>query len=222
MAAGRAEAAAAAVPRRAAPAGGDSANFLAKCVRELRESDADVTRLQGEVERLQAAAAPPRRGAAAKFLSAHGALEEWARACLEAESYVYVACFTFDHPAVVGYLEQARGRGLTVRIVFSGRDRGLTNNQGPRLQRLRACGCEARAHKGSRLHAKVLMTEREIVIGSCNFTTASLANFERGVRLQQLSEQELIAEKEWYEKLFEAAAPFKDGIGEVVPPSPER
>ena len=141
---------------------------------------------------------------------------------MEAESYVYVACFTLDHPAVVGYLEQARSRGLTVRIVFSGRDRALTNNQGPRLQRLRACGCEVRWHKGSRLHAKVLMTEREIVIGSCNFTTASLANAERGVRLQELTEAELLAEKEWYEQLFEAAAPYKDGIGEVVPPSPER
>ena len=133
-----------------------------------------------------------------------------------------MACFTFDHPAVVGYLEQARSRGLTVRLVFSGRDRGLTSNQLPRLQRLRGCGCEVRAHKGSRLHAKVLMTEREIVIGSCNFTTASLANAERGVRLQELSEAELLTEKEWYEQLFEAAAPFKDGIGEVVPPSPER
>ena len=79
-----------------------------------------------------------------------------------------------------------------------------------------------RAHKGSRLHAKVLMTEREIVIGSCNFTTASFANTERGVRLQELTEAELLAEKEWYEQLFEAAVPFKDGIGEVVPPSPER
>ena len=56
----------------------------------------------------------------------------------------------------------------------------------------------------------------------CDFTVASLANVERGVRLQELTEAELLAEKEWYEQLFEAAVPFKDGIGEVVPPSPER
>ena len=119
-------------------------------------------------------------------------------------------------------LEQARTRGLTVRVVFSGRDKGLTNNQGPRLQRLRSCGCEVRSHRGSRLHAKVLLTEREVVIGSCNFTAASMANAERGVRLSQLSERELIGQKEWYDALFEAAVPFKEGIGEVVPPSPER
>ena len=109
-----------------------------------------------------------------------------------------------------------------MRLMFGGRDKGLTNNQGPRLQRLRACGCEVRMHRGSRLHAKVLLTEREVVIGSCNFTAASLANAERGVRLSQLSERELIGQKEWYDALFEAAVPFKEGIGEVVPPSPER
>ena len=98
----------------------------------------------------------------------------------------------------------------------------MTNNQGPRLQQLRSRGCEVRAHKGSRLHAKVLTAEREIVIGSCDFTSASQANAERGVRLQELSEETVLAQKEWFEKLFGAAVPFKDGIGEVVPPSPAR
>ena len=79
-----------------------------------------------------------------------------------------------------------------------------------------------RAHKGSRLHAKVLLTEKEIVIGSCNFASASLAKAERGVRLTELSEQGLVGQKEWYDALFEAAVPFKEGIGEVIPPSPVR
>jgi len=135
---------------------------------------------------------------------------------------VMVACFTFDHPDVVGYLEQARTRGLLVRVLFSGRDKALANNQTPRLQRLRACGCEVRAHKKSRLHAKVLLTEQVVVLGSCNFTSASLANTERGVLLRGLSEEELISQRQWYEQLWEAAAPFREGLGEVVPPSPER
>ena len=196
---------------------------MARAVRELRDSEAEVASLRNEVRQLKAEAATACLGkAAVDFLSAAETIQEWGRACSAAESYVYVACFTFDHPQVVGYLEQARARGLTVKLMFSGRDKGLTNNQGPRLQRLRSCGCEVRAHKGSRLHAKVLLTEKEIVIGSCNFTSASLANAERGARLAELSEQELVGQKQWYDALFEAAVPFKEGIGEVIPPSPVR
>ncbi|CAK0865466.1 unnamed protein product, partial [Prorocentrum cordatum] len=222
LAAGRKEGAAGGPQRRAALAPSDSLG-LAGAVRELRDSEAEVVRLREEVQQLKAQlGVASRRGAVTEFLSASETLAAWARACGEAESYVYVACFTFDQPGVVNYLEAARARGLTVRLVFSGRDKALTNNQGPRLQRLRACGCEVRAHKGSRLHAKVMMTEREIVLGSCNFTTASLSNVERGVSLQELSEGAVLEQKEWFEQLFEAAALFKDGIGEVVPPSPAR
>ena len=208
-----------------------SAGRRAKAAREqqdmfwnaLRGSEAEIALLRAEVLQLRAeAAAPARSGAAIGFLTAHRTLEEWARACEEAESYVMVACFTFDHPDVVGYLEQARTRGLLVRVLFSGRDKALANNQTPRLQRLRACGCEVRAHKKSRQHAKVLLTERAVVLGSCNFTSASMANTERGVLLRGLPEEELISQRQWYEQLWEAAAPFRDGIGEVVPPSPER
>ena len=53
-------------------------------------------------------------------------------------------------------------------------------------------------------------------------TTASQANTERGVLLQELAEEVLLAQKDWFERLFEAAVPLKDGIGEVAPPSPER
>ena len=109
-----------------------------------------------------------------------------------------------------------------MKLTFSLRDKGTTNNQVPRLQRPRSSGCEVRGHKGSRLHAKVLMTEREIVIGSCNFTTASQANTERGVLLHELAEEVLLVQKHWFEGLFDAAAPFTEGIGAAVPPSPAR
>ena len=135
---------------------------------------------------------------------------------------MYVACFTFDHPQVVDSLLAARERGVTVRVMFSQRDRNTTNNQGAQLQRLRGCGCEVRGHRSSRQHAKVLMTEREIVLGSCNFTEASLANSERGVLLHELAEDVMLAQKDWYDRLFDAALPFREGLGEVVPPSPER
>ena len=66
------------------------------------------------------------------------------------------------------------------------------------------------------------MTEREIVLGSCNFTEASLANSERGVLLQELAEDAILAQKAWFDGLFDAALPFKEGLGEVVPSTPER
>ena len=53
-------------------------------------------------------------------------------------------------------------------------------------------------------------------------TTASQANTERGVLLQELAEEVLLAQNDWFERLFEAAVPLKDGSGEVAPPSPER
>ena len=221
-AAGRREPAARAAAPRVAPAGGDPA-VLSQAVRELRASEAEVVSLRAEVRQLQAQAATASLGkATVDFLSATETLHEWRRACGAAESYVYVACFTFDHPQVVTSLLAARERGVTVRVMFSQRDRGTTNNQGARLQRLRGCGCEVRGHRSSRQHAKVLMTEREIVLGSCNFTEASLANSERGVLLHELAEDVMLAQKDWYDRLFDAALPFKEGLGEVVPPSPER
>ena len=109
-----------------------------------------------------------------------------------------------------------------MRLMFGGRDWGLTSNRDPRPQMPRGCRCEVRALKDSRLHATALMTEREVVIGSCNFTAASQGNTERGVLLHELAEETLLGQKDWFERLFEAAIPFKDGLGEVVPPSPER
>ena len=66
------------------------------------------------------------------------------------------------------------------------------------------------------------MTEREVIIGSCNFTAASQGNIERNVLLQDLAEEVLLAQRHWFEGLFDAAIPFMEGIGRAVPPSPAR
>ena len=201
---------------------GDPAT-LAQVVRELRDAQAEASGLRSEVRRLRAEVATAGLGkATVDFLPTADTLREWGRACRAAESYVHVVCFTFDHPQVVGYLEQARGRGLTVKVLFSFKDKGTTTNQGARLQTLRGRGCEIRGHRGSRLHAKVLMTEREMILGSCNFTTASMNNVERSVLLQELSEETLVSQRDWFEQLFDAAIPFMEGLGEAVPPSPQR
>ena len=57
------------------------------------------------------AAAAAARGLEINFLSAADTLAARARACSEAESYIYVARFTFDQPGAVAYLKAARARG---------------------------------------------------------------------------------------------------------------
>ena len=158
----------------------------------------------------------------ARFVSAAETLTLWAVLCSEAESYIYIACFTFDLSKVVTMLEAARRRGVTVRLIFSSRDRKLAPNQIPCLQQLRSRGCEIHEHKGSRLHAKWLMTERGVLLGSTNFTGASQSNVERGVLLTGLTEREMRAEQGWYEQLFESGTKFTAGIGAPIPPSPVR
>ena len=143
-------------------------------------------------------------------------------ATAEAEKFVYLACFTFDLRAIVAALEAARDRGAVARLLFSGRDKGLTNNQGPQLQRLRSRGCDVRAHRGSRLHAKLLLTERLTVVGSTNFTEASQSNVERAVIVSGLHVNMLNAERKWFEDLFEAASRFTEGYGEAIPATPPR
>ena len=221
-AAGRREVAERALVPRAAPAGGDGSG-LTRALRDLRWAEAEIAGLRDEARQLRAQAATAALGkATVDFLPALETLHEWERACRAAESYVYVACFTFDQPAVAEALVRARMRGLTVNLMYSGKDKQLTYNQAPKLQRLRSSGCGVRAHQGNRQHAKVLMTEREMILGSCNFTTASQGNIERGVLLQDLAEEVLLAQKQWFEGLFDAAIPFMEGIGRAVPPSPAR
>ena len=202
-------------PRREAPIGttassGAGGPCWGATLAALCEAEAEVTYLRDEVLRLRAnAAARAGRGVEVDFLTAYRSLEEWARACREAENYVMVACFTLDHPAVVAYLEEVRARGVVVRVLYSGRGEAGTLLQAPRLRRLRACGCEVRAHVGAPLHAKVMLTEQVVVLGSGNRTAAGEAHSERGVSLRGLPEQQLREQKEWFERLFEAAGPFE-------------
>ena len=198
---------------------------LTQAVRGLRAAEAEAAALRAEVESLQAQVALATdvgAGPKARFVSAAETLTQWRELCSEAESFIYIACFMFDLPNVVTMLEMARKRGVTVRLIFSDRDRAQATNQAPALQQLRGRGCEIRSHKGQRLHAKWLMTERGILLGSTNFTSASQRNMERGVVLTGLSEAEMLAEQGWFERLFDNAAKFTAGIGEPMPPSPAR
>ena len=213
-------------PEVTQPAGsGDGAFGRASLLRELRASEAEVARLQGLLAAAEGRAAAPAAGSqhpGIRGLSGAETEREWARLSAVAKEFICVACFTFDSSAAVLSLEQARARGITVKLVFSAQDKSLTRNQAPRLQRLRACGCEIRAHRPGRLHAKVFLSDAGSVVGSTNFTEASQQNTERGVLIPAELEEFQRIEREWFEKVFSLSPKFLDGLGEAIPASPQR
>ena len=167
-----------------------------------------------------AAAAAPPVPRSVTFASAANTLGAWIRIIGEARETVRVVCFTFDAESFVSALLQARGRDVPVKLIFSGRDRHLTRNQEPRLQQLRASGCQVRAYQRVRCHAKVVICDDWIVVGSCNLTEASQGNVERSVVLEMNSEERELNER-WFEALFDSASPFDGGQGRV-PVTPPR
>ena len=188
-----------------------------------REAEAELVQLREEVARLQRTClqlterqrADPARPQVA-WLSAGGSLNAWCRLCREATRCVNIACLTFSQPQVAFALEEARGRGVRVRIVVSGFDLDASPTQGAQLERLKFCGCDVRALFGRRLHSKVLMTEREVVVGSCNFTGGSQLNVERGVALRYDSPGDLVDEVEWFDQLYRDSVPFYLGMPAAV------
>jgi len=190
---------------------------------QLRE----VVQLRGEVgrlrERLRAAESTPTAPSpSVTWLSAGGTLNAWCRLCREATRHIYIACFTFALPQVAFVLEGARARGVAVRLLVSGFDLDLSVNQGMLLERLKFCGCEVRAYFVRRLRAKVLMTEREIVVGSCNFTVGSQVNVERSVVLRYEQASDLADEAEWFHELYCVSCPFVIGMQGAVSRYTER
>ena len=138
-----------------------------------------------------------------------------------AKRAVRIAAFTFDLQAVADACMEARRREVEVKLMYSHSDRNTTKNQQSRLQALRSVGCQVRGWRGSRLHAKWLIADAVLVVGSCNFSEASAANVERGVRLF-LSPQDQKEEEEVFDQYFAMGLPFNEGIGEPCPKTPER
>ena len=72
------------------------------------------------------------------------------------------------------------------------------------------------------MHAKWLIVDAVLVVGSCNFTEASQAYLERGVRLRGLPAAEVAEEIADFEVYFDQCQQFAEGIGVPLPPSPAR
>ena len=180
--------------------------MVAEALRALREAEDEASRLREEVKarddenrmleaRLESLALAPVASPAAavevRRLTSDASREEWHRAIDAATEAVRLACYTFDLPSVVDRLKAARKRSVAVRLMFSHQDRTLTRNQMLRLQELRGVGCDVRAWKRGRMHAKWLIADAVLVVGSRNLTEASQANLERGVRLRGLPAAEV-------------------------------
>ena len=85
---------------------------------------------------------------------------------------------------------------------------------------MRASGAEVHWHRAARLHAKWLLADGTLIMGSCNFTEASQRNLERNVRLELGAWTQAELEEE-YNTLFQAGERFIEGLGEASPPTPE-
>ena len=72
------------------------------------------------------------------------------------------------------------------------------------------------------MHAKWLIADDVLVVGSCNFTEASQRNLERGVRLRALPAEEMADEVEQFDSYFERCTRFAEGLGYPIPPTPSR
>jgi hypothetical protein len=195
-------------------------------IRALRDAELEVVRLRADLaalqQRLVEAADKPRGTVEVRRLTAGATLEEWSRAIVSSVGSIRLACFTFDLPAAVEKLQEARKRDVVVKLFFSYNDRLQTKNQIAQLQVLRSCGCSIRAWRGCRMHAKWLLTERVLILGSCNFSTCSQRNVERGCRISGLGADEIADEAAVFDQYFELCSPFEEGLGVPAPLSPQR
>ena len=136
------------------------------------------------------------------MLNAVESQETAKKAIGRAKEFVLVLAFTFDRQDMVDALKEAVTRRCEV-IVVADRNytlTGKTRDQLQRLQELESNGAVVRLAQGGKakeeyaavgrswsgtgiLHAKFLHTERETIIGSCNWTTSSRANVEMGLHV---------------------------------------
>ena len=143
-------------------------------------------------------------GSVYAVLDAVKSQEEAIDMILHARSYVLLLAFTYDRPDVTEALVGARRRGVEVKIGVDRKStlQGSTRDQLQRLKEMAAYGAEVRVCSGrgygeeyravgrnpvgglALQHGKVVLTESGALVGSCNWTTASRANHEVGVRME--------------------------------------
>ena len=110
----------------------------------------------------------------------------WRDVIRRATARVRLICYTFDLPLIRDALRQSASDGRQVQVVA---DRGQAYSHRTRemhemLTSLVEAGVEVTTRSGSHggfgglCRTKLLITDTEAVIGSCNFTGTSQSNFE--------------------------------------------
>ena len=140
-------------------------------------------------------------------LDAPECLEAWIRAVGLARRAVRIMAFRWDLPLLNGALHQACRRGVPVRILVSWHDHWFPDSQLPLLELARDGGLEVRCHRTSRLHAKWLLADSTLVLGSCDFREVNQQYLERSVRLE-LSGFLCVGEEAAFGALFRAGERF--------------
>lgn len=163
----------------------------------IRVLEGEVSAARLEISLAAAAAPTASLGFWEDLLAAGPAKARWLAEIERARGFVRVMAFTYDLADISEALTAARRRKLVVEVAL---DRGNSLkcvNARPVLQQMMAYGVQVRVVSGRPLqeayvhagpgrlaglfgilHAKVLWTEQALMIGSCNFTTASQANVE--------------------------------------------
>ena len=133
------------------------------------------------------------------LMGAGETLECWLDVINQATTRIGVLAFTFDLPEVLHALLRAQRRGCDVILIVDETHclSRSTRLQNPALAELADGGVNVYMRRGvdrttarrkaavrrGHCHAKFLMNEKDIVIGSCNFTRSSLQNVEVATRV---------------------------------------
>ena len=142
---------------------------------------------------------------------------------MRAAKRINLLAFTFDLEDVIEEMIAARVRKVEVRAIFDKRQAygSSTRRMKGALKRMAAYGVEVRTVSGFNLsgvyhgyvagngvlHAKVLATEASLIVGSCNWTTASQGNHEWDVQIR-LNENGLTEVRQRYDELWAEAQAF--------------
>jgi cardiolipin synthase A/B len=115
-----------------------------------------------------------------------------AAALARAARSVAVEMEELSDPALVNALAAARARGCAVSVALPGAGTSAATNDGAR--RLAAAGVVVRLVDAPQVHAKAVVADDWLYVGSANLTTASLdANREVGLALRDAAALRLVA-----------------------------
>jgi phosphatidylserine/phosphatidylglycerophosphate/cardiolipin synthase-like enzyme len=184
----------------------------ARMLRELQAAEKDLKIAHAALAVADAeVTASSKRSQVLQFVDAPQSAVQWIQRIGAATRSVHCAFFTFDLPELVEALVFARSRGVAVLCLLDRQQTmsGSCLNVRPAIQQLIAHGVVVKLHRQRRLHAKWLLADKFLIVGSCNATKASQGNEERGV-VVQMSASDLIAELARFNLLFDSATAFED------------